>query len=173
MRADFSVLCPKLRLMAFDVDGVLTDGRLFFTESGEEIKAFSSLDGHGLKCLQTAGVELAIITGRACGATRARMKGLGIRHLFEGIADKVAAMQTLLNDLSISWAEAGYMGDDLPDLPVLQRVGFAAAPANAHGRVREAVCYVSQAKGGEGAAREVCDTILFYRGQPVAGEHLA
>jgi 3-deoxy-D-manno-octulosonate 8-phosphate phosphatase (KDO 8-P phosphatase) len=174
MKKGFPAAAAKnLRLMAFDVDGVLTDGRIFLTEAGEEMKAFSSLDGHGLKCLQRAGVELAIITGRASGATRARARGLGIRHVFEGVSDKEQAMQALLDELALPWEAAGYMGDDLPDLPVLLRVGFSAAPANAHPRAKAAALYVTEGKGGEGAAREACDAILDARGGAGAWERLA
>jgi 3-deoxy-D-manno-octulosonate 8-phosphate phosphatase (KDO 8-P phosphatase) len=150
--------------MAFDVDGVLTDGRLYYTDSGQEIKAFSTQDGQGLRLLQQAGIELAIITGRVSGAVVARARDLEIVHLFQGIADKHACMRALLAQLHLSWEDAGYMGDDLIDLPTLRAAAFAAAPANAHARVLAEAGFVTTARGGEGAVREVCDFLLAVRG---------
>ncbi|MDR2625672.1 MAG: phenylphosphate carboxylase subunit delta [Zoogloeaceae bacterium] len=157
----------RIKLMAFDIDGVMTDGRLYYTEDGKEIKAFCTLDGQGLRLLQQAGIEQAIITGRVSGAVAARARDLEIPHLFQGVADKHACMRALLEQLRLSWESAGYMGDDLIDLPVLRAVGFAAAPANAHARVLAETAeagFVTTAKGGEGAVREVCDFILAAQG---------
>lgn len=155
----------RLKLMAFDVDGVLTDGKLYFTEDGREFKAFCTLDGHGLKMLQQAGVTLAIITGRQSGAVATRAANLGIEHVFQGVADKGACMQALLDALQLPWYAAGYMGDDAIDLPVMLGCGLALAPANAHAAVRQRAHWVSQAPGGAGAVREACDFILAARGQ--------
>lgn len=154
-----------LKLMAFDVDGVMSDGKLYFTEDGREFKAFHTLDGHGLKMLQQAGVVLAIITGRQSGAVAARAANLGISHLFQGVHDKGACMQALLTQLQLPWSAAGYMGDDVMDLPVMLGCGLALAPANAHAAVRARAHWVSLARGGEGAVREACDFILAAQGQ--------
>ncbi|MDR2364703.1 MAG: phenylphosphate carboxylase subunit delta [Zoogloeaceae bacterium] len=153
----------RVSLMAFDIDGVMTDGRLYYTDAGQEIKAFSVLDGQGLRFLQQAGVTLAVITGRVSGVVAARARDLEIRHLFQGVSDKHACMRALLSQQNLPWTDAGYMGDDVIDLPVLRAVGFAAAPINAHSQVLAAGCLVTAAKGGEGAVREVCDFILAAR----------
>ncbi|MCL2022026.1 MAG: HAD hydrolase family protein [Betaproteobacteria bacterium] len=155
----------RLKLMAFDVDGVLTDGRLYYGEDGQECKAFNTLDGQGLRFLQQAGIELAIITGRTSGAVAARAANLEIRHLFQGVADKRACLVALLDHLKLSAAEAGYMGDDVVDLPVMRLCAFAAAPANAHPLVKKHAMFVARARGGEGAAREVSDLILTAQGK--------
>jgi 3-deoxy-D-manno-octulosonate 8-phosphate phosphatase (KDO 8-P phosphatase) len=160
-----SIRAARVSLMAFDIDGVMTDGRLYYTDVGQEIKAFNTQDGQGLRLLQQAGIELAVITGRVSGAVAARARDLEIRHLFQGISDKHACMSALLAQLNLSWANAGYMGDDIIDLPTLRAAGFAAAPVNAHPRVLAAAdCFITAAKGGEGAVREVCDFILAARG---------
>jgi 3-deoxy-D-manno-octulosonate 8-phosphate phosphatase (KDO 8-P phosphatase) len=150
----------RLKLMVFDVDGVFTDGSLFFTAEGDAMKSFNSLDGHGVKMLQSAGVQTAIITGRKSGIVAARAKELGITHLYQGVEDKTVALAELLDATAISAGECGYMGDDWPDLAVMRRCGFAAAPANAHPEVIQRVHWVAQARGGQGAVREVCDAIL-------------
>lgn len=155
----------QLRLMAFDVDGVLTDGRLYFTESGSELKAFNTLDGHGLKLLREGGIELAIITGRRSGCVEHRARNLGIGLLYQGVEDKRAVMAQLLAERQIPFAQAGYMGDDVVDLPVMLACGFRAAPANAHPLVKTHAHYVAGARGGEGAAREVCEHLLATQGK--------
>ncbi|MDQ7988752.1 MAG: HAD family hydrolase [Candidatus Dactylopiibacterium sp.] len=149
-----------LRLMAFDVDGVLTTGDLYFTPAGDEIKVFSSLDGHGLKMLQEAGIEVAIITGRKSAMVEHRAENLGIRHLFQGVADKRAALAALCGELGLTTRQAGYMGDDVVDLPILRSCGFSATVADGHPFVRQHVGFISTLGGGRGAAREVCDFIL-------------
>jgi 3-deoxy-D-manno-octulosonate 8-phosphate phosphatase (KDO 8-P phosphatase) len=164
---DLRARAAHIRLMAFDIDGVMTDGRLYYTDAGQEIKAFNVQDGQGLRFLQQAGIELAIITGRVSGAVTARARDLEIRHMFQGIADKYACMSALLSQLNLPWANAGYMGDDAIDLPVLRAAGFAVAPANAHMRVLQALKaagFITAARGGEGAVREVCDFILAAQG---------
>ncbi|GAB4058625.1 phenylphosphate carboxylase subunit delta [Uliginosibacterium sediminicola] len=155
----------QLRLMAFDVDGVLTDGSLFFTPNGDEIKAFSSLDGHGLKMLAQAGIELAIITGRRSRMVELRAANLGITHLFQGVEDKRAVMRALREQLGISRDASGYMGDDVVDLPILLDCGFAATVGDGHRFVREHVDFVASAGGGRGAVRELSDFILSAQGK--------
>lgn len=149
-----------VRLMAFDVDGVMTDGALYFTAQGDELKAFNTLDGHGLKMLAAAGVTLAIVTGRRSRAVELRAENLGIHLLLQGIEDKHAAMQGLLQQAGLSFAEAGYMGDDVVDLPLLRACGFSASVPDGHALVRSHVDYLTHAAAGRGAVREVCELIL-------------
>jgi 3-deoxy-D-manno-octulosonate 8-phosphate phosphatase (KDO 8-P phosphatase) len=155
----------KLKLMAFDVDGVLTDGTLFFTAQGDEIKAFSSLDGHGLKMLAEAGIEVAIITGRSSRMVELRAANLGIAHLFQGVDDKRAVMRLLREQLGVSAEQSGYMGDDVVDLPILRDCGFSASVADGHAFVHQHVDYVAKNGGGRGAVRELCDFILTAQGK--------
>jgi 3-deoxy-D-manno-octulosonate 8-phosphate phosphatase (KDO 8-P phosphatase) len=153
-----------LRLVAFDVDGVLTDGGLYLSDSGEESKRFNSLDGHGLKMLKASGVELAIITGRTSKCVELRAKNLGISRLYQGVEDKLAAMQSLLAELKLAPAAAAFMGDDVIDLPVMMRVGLALSVPAAPQVVRDHAHYVSQREAGHGAVREVCEMILGAQG---------
>jgi len=155
----------KIVLMGFDVDGVLTDGTLYFSSQGDEIKAFSSLDGHGIKMLQRAGVEVAIISGRSSRALELRAQNLGITELHMGVEDKRALLIELAARREIELAQTGYMGDDVVDLPILRVCGFSAAVADAHGEVRARVDYVATKGGGRGAVREVCDLILRAQGK--------
>jgi 3-deoxy-D-manno-octulosonate 8-phosphate phosphatase (KDO 8-P phosphatase) len=155
----------NLRLMGFDVDGVLTDGTLYFTGQGDEMKAFSSLDGHGLKMLAAAGVKLAIITGRRSRAVELRAANLGIELLLQGVEDKRSAMAELLAGQGLTLAEAGYMGDDIVDLPVLRACGFSATVPDGHALVRRQVDYVARAGAGRGAVREICELILQAQGR--------
>lgn len=155
----------KVSLAVFDVDGVLTDGSLLFTESGETMKRFHTLDGHGLKMLMQSGIEVAIISGRDSLAVSRRMKELGITHVFQGIHDKRAAYESLLKSLGVDQAAVGAIGDDVVDLPILSRCGFAAAVPAAPQFVRENVHYVTSAQGGAGAVREFCDFILAAQGR--------
>jgi len=148
----------------FDVDGVLTDGSLFFSESGESLKRFSTLDGHGLKMLQKVGITPAVITGRDSPPLRARLGALGITHVRYGTEDKAPAAQEILNELGLDWSQAAHMGDDWPDLAVMTRVAFACAPSNAHIEVKALAHYVTDREGGHGAAREFCDLLLIARG---------
>ncbi len=154
-----------VRVAFFDVDGVLTDGGLFFTESGETIKRFCTLDGHGLKMLQQAGITPAIITGRDSAPLRTRLEALGITHVRYGTEDKAPAAQEILNELGLDWTQAAYMGDDWPDLAVMTRVAFACAPCNAHIEVKAVAHYVTQREGGQGAVRELCDLLLVASGR--------
>ena len=157
-----------VRIAFFDVDGVLTDGSLYFSESGETIKRFNTLDGHGLKLLQKAGITPAVITGRDSAPLRVRLKALGVEHAVFGTEDKRPAAEQILASLGLVWAQAAAMGDDWPDLPVMRRSAFACAPANAQIEVRHAAHFVTQAKGGDGAARELCDLLLVATGRYAA-----
>jgi 3-deoxy-D-manno-octulosonate 8-phosphate phosphatase (KDO 8-P phosphatase) len=153
-----------VRLMAFDVDGVLTDGVLYVTDGGEEIKAFHTLDGLGMKLLQSAGVAVALITGRQSRLVARRAAELGVTHLFQGVDDKLAVLDGLRAQLGIAMPACGYMGDDLPDLPLLTRCGLAATVPEAPEAVRTRAHYVSRRPAGRGAVREVCELILSAQG---------
>ncbi len=153
----------SIRLVVFDVDGVFTDGRLYYTGNGEEIKVFHVRDGVGIKALQRAGIEVAIISGRASDAVALRMAELGVPRVFQGDHDKLPLFNALLAELGIDAADTAFVGDDLPDLPVLGRAGLAACPADAHDDVRVACHWVGATKGGRGAVREFCDFLLANR----------
>jgi 3-deoxy-D-manno-octulosonate 8-phosphate phosphatase (KDO 8-P phosphatase) len=154
-----------VRVAFFDVDGVLTDGGLYFTESGETIKRFSTLDGHGLKLLKQAGITPAVITGRDSAPLRTRLKALGIEHVRYGTEDKAPAAQAILQSLGLKWSQAAHMGDDWPDLAPMQLAAFACAPSNAHIEVKACADYVTERAGGHGAAREFCDLLLVATGR--------
>lgn len=154
-----------LRAAIFDVDGVLTDGRLYIGEHGETVKAFNSLDGHGLKLLAQGGIAPLVITGRDSPAVRRRVADLGIAHAVYGAHDKLVAATALLSALGLDWPQVAAIGDDWPDLPLLVRAGFAAAPSNAHAEVRARVDHVTTVAGGHGAAREFCDLMLVASGR--------
>ena len=153
-----------VRLAFFDVDGVLTDGRIYLSEHGEEFKAFNTLDGHGLKSLQQVGITPVVITGRDSPAVRRRVADLGLPHAVYGVRDKLAAAEPLLAQLGVPWGEVAAMGDDWPDLPLLGRAGFACAPPGAHAEVLAVAHHVTRAAGGHGAAREFCDLLLMAAG---------
>ena len=153
-----------IRTAIFDVDGVLTDGRIYLSERGEEFKAFSTLDGHGLKLLMQAGIRPVVITGRDSPAVRRRVADLGIADAVYGAHDKLAAAAALLG-AAPDWAGLAVMGDDWPDLPLMSRAAFACAPANAHVEVKAIAHHVTQATGGHGAARECCDLLLCAAGR--------
>lgn len=155
----------RVQLMGFDVDGVLTDGTLYFSSQGDEMKAFSSLDGHGLKMLQRAGVEVAIISGRSSRALELRAANLGIDELHMGVGDKRELLTRLARQRGIGLAQTGYMGDDVVDLPVLRACGFSATVADGHGEVLARVDYVAGKGGGRGAVREVCELIIRAQGK--------
>jgi 3-deoxy-D-manno-octulosonate 8-phosphate phosphatase (KDO 8-P phosphatase) len=154
-----------VRIAFFDVDGVLTDGGLYMSDKGESLKRFNILDGLGLKLLQRAGIVPVVITGRDSKALRGRLAALGVEHAHYGTEEKRAAAEKTLADLGLDWARAAGIGDDWPDMPVLRRCAFAAAPANAHAEVRAAAHYVTQTPGGHGAAREFCDLLLTASGR--------
>ena len=149
-----------IKLAVFDVDGVLTDGRLYFLEDGSEFKTFNTLDGQGIKMLMASGVTTAIISGRRTPVVERRAKNLGIAHLYQGREDKLVVLDELIAQLGLSYEQVAYLGDDLPDLPVIRRAGLGMAVANAVSFVREHAHGITVARGGEGAAREFCELIL-------------
>jgi 3-deoxy-D-manno-octulosonate 8-phosphate phosphatase (KDO 8-P phosphatase) len=153
-------LAAGIALVIFDVDGVFTDGRLFFGPDGESLKVFHVRDGYGVKRLAAAGITVAVITGRSSTAVARRMAELGIEHVFQGDHDKVPLYEQLIGELGIAPAAVAYMGDDLPDLPVMQRVGLPAAPANADPEVLAVSRWTASRSGGDGAVREFCDFLL-------------
>jgi 3-deoxy-D-manno-octulosonate 8-phosphate phosphatase (KDO 8-P phosphatase) len=154
----------NLKLMAFDVDGVLTDGRLYYGPDGEALKVFNTLDGHGLKKLAASGVTLALITGRDTPMVARRAAELGIQHVIQGREDKGVALADLAASLGVTARETGYAGDDEPDVPALQWAQIAFAPASGHQCARDAADHITRARGGEGAVREICDALLEHRG---------
>ncbi len=154
----------KVKMLIFDVDGVLTDGSLFYGDDGEEYKAFNSRDGHGIKMLKAAGVEAGIITGRTSSVVMHRAKNLGITRIFQGADDKLHVYQRLLTETGLQPEETGYMGDDVVDLPVLKRCGLAITVPDAAALVVERAHYVTQAHAGRGAAREACELIMRAQG---------
>lgn len=158
--SDVTERARQVRLMVFDVDGVLTDGRLRYGSEGEIVKTFHVLDGHGLKLLQQSGVKTAIISARQSPIVARRAADLGIDIVHQGIHDKRAAFDSVLAKTGLNAQACGFMGDDVIDLPVMTRVAFAASVPNGHAEVRSRAHYVTQAGGGAGAVREVCDLIL-------------
>lgn len=163
--AELLLKAQGIGLAIFDIDGVLTDGGLFFSATGETIKRFHVLDGHGIKLLQQCGIRPVVITGRDGKALRVRLKALGIVDAYFGVDDKLSAAQDCLRKLDMDWQQVAVIGDDWPDLPLLARAAFACAPANAHAEVRAVVDHVTQAAGGHGAAREFCDLLLMASGR--------
>ena len=162
------LLAQNVRVAFFDVDGVLTDGGLYFSESGETLKRFNTLDGHGLKLLQQAGITPAVVTGRDSAALRLRLQALGIEHAVFGTEDKRPAAEGILAALGLDWSQAAAMGDDWPDLPMMRRSAFACAPINAQAEVLAAAHYVTRVQGGNGAVRELCDLLLVASGRYAA-----
>ncbi|MGM9516655.1 KdsC family phosphatase [Roseateles sp. DB2] len=154
-----------LKAAIFDVDGVLTDGRIYIGEGGESFKAFSTLDGHGLKLLDQGGITPLIITGRDSPAVRRRVADLGLKHAVYGARDKLAVAEPLLAQMGLDWSQVAAMGDDWPDLPLMCRAAFACAPAQAHPEVLAIAHHVTRAPGGHGAARECCDLLLMACGR--------
>lgn len=153
-----------IRVAFFDVDGVLTDGGLYFSEHGETLKRFNTLDGHGLKLLQRVGITPVVITGRDSRPLRLRLSALGIEHAHFGTEDKRPAAEATLHTLGLDWSQAAAMGDDWPDLPVLTRCALACAPANAQADVLARVHHITRLAGGAGAVRELCDLLLVASG---------
>ncbi len=150
----------NIRLLVLDVDGVLTDGKLYFLADGSEAKAFSILDGQGIKMLMNSGVNTAIITGRTSTIVERRAENLGIKHVVQGREDKRIALDELLSTLQLSYDQVAYLGDDLPDLAPIRCVALGVAVANANGFVRQHAQAVTSLRGGEGAARELCEFIM-------------
>ena len=162
---DCTAHAAKVRLMGFDIDGVMTDGGLCYTDHGHELKTFDVQDGLGLKLLQRGGIELAIVTGRSSGVVAARAADLGIDHVFQGVADKRATVGDLLARLGLHWPECAFMDDDLIDLPVMTQCGLAIAPANARPLVRDRAHAGTASAGGHGAVREAAEFILAAQGK--------
>ncbi len=154
-----------VRMMVFDVDGILTDGSLWYTEQGETVKPFNALDGLGLRLLQEQGIRVAWISGRKSAITARRAAELGISPVLQGVHDKITATEDLAREAGLTLQAMGYMGDDLLDLPVLRRVGFAASVPNAPFYISQAAHWVASVRGGEGAVRECCDLILAAQGR--------
>lgn len=154
-----------IRVVFFDVDGVLTDGGLYFSAQGETIKRFHTLDGHGLKLLQRAGITPAVVTGRDSAPLRLRLQQLGVEHAIFGTEDKLPAAHSILQTLGLDWSQAAIMGDDWPDLPLMQRCALACAPAQAHPENLALADWVSTLPGGHGAVRQLCDLLLVASGQ--------
>ncbi len=169
--ADVRARAALVRLVGFDVDGTLTDGRLGLDGNGVESKQFHVHDGLGLKLLQDAGVAVALITARQGKVVELRAAELGLRHVFIGVADKLDCLRSLATQLGLTLDQTAFMGDDLPDLSVLDAVGLAVAPQDAHAWVRDRVHWRTQACGGCGAARELCDLILAARGDAEGALH--
>ncbi len=163
--ADLRERAARVKLAVFDVDGVLTDGKLWYAEDGRETKAFHVHDGLGLKRLQANGIEVAIITARTSALVGRRMTELGITHVHQGQKDKRACLQAMLASLGLDASQCSYTGDDLPDLAVMQTVGLSIAVANAHPWVRERSNWRTRLAGGHGAVREVCDLLLCAQGR--------
>ncbi|MBA4257230.1 MAG: 3-deoxy-D-manno-octulosonate 8-phosphate phosphatase [Polaromonas sp.] len=158
----------NVRVVFFDVDGVLTDGGLLFTEGGETIKRFNVLDGQGFKLLQRVGIVPAVITGRDSAPLRTRLAALGVTHVRYGTEDKRPAAEAILAELGLDWSQAAAMGDDWPDAPVLRRVALACVPQGAHMEVSALAHYVPAAMAGHGAVRELCDLVLVATGHYAA-----
>lgn len=155
----------NIKLVALDVDGVLTNGSLYVGNDGkEQLKVFDSLDGHGIKLLASTGVQFAIITGRESAMVKARAKELGIEHVYMAVSNKLETLNALINKVGGSLKTTAAVGDDWPDLSVLTRVGLACAPAQAHPAVIEVAHFVTSRNGGSGAVREICDLILKAQG---------
>ncbi|MBK5071488.1 3-deoxy-manno-octulosonate-8-phosphatase KdsC [Budviciaceae bacterium CWB-B4] len=150
----------QIRLLICDVDGVMSDGLIYMGNQGEELKAFNVRDGYGIRCLITSGIDVAIITGRSAKLVENRAKTLGITHLYQGQSDKLVAFEKILKDVSLKPEQVAYIGDDLIDWPVMQKVGLAVAVADAHPLLLPKAHYVTQIAGGRGAVRELCDLIL-------------
>jgi 3-deoxy-D-manno-octulosonate 8-phosphate phosphatase (KDO 8-P phosphatase) len=163
--ADIRDRASRVKLAVFDVDGVLTDGKLWFSDDGRELKAFHVQDGLGLKRLIANGIEVAIITGRMSHIVTERTAELGIAHVYQGQDDKLACFEQIISALHLNPEQCSYCGDDLPDVRVMRRVGLGIAVANAHPWVREHAHWRTQHRGGDGAAREVCDLLLASQGK--------
>ncbi|MFZ2971003.1 MAG: HAD-IIIA family hydrolase [Ferribacterium limneticum] len=162
---DINTRAANIKLVAFDIDGVMTDGGLHYTDDGHELKTFNVQDGLGVVLLRRAGIKVAIITGRTSNVVNCRAKDLGVEHVFHGVGDKGAVSGQLLEQLGLQWSELAFMGDDLIDLPAMTRCGLAIAPANARPVVKERAHMVTEAGGGKGAVREAIEFILAAQGK--------
>lgn len=150
----------KIKLLILDVDGVLSDNKLIYGDDGFERKAFFTRDGHGMVMLQKSGIDIAIITGRKSALTEKRMSDLKVKHLYQGVPDKLPTFLALVEKLGLSLEEIAYVGDDILDLPILTRIGLAVCPKDADREVKPRVDYISEFNGGQGCVREVCELIL-------------
>ncbi|WP_311748076.1 3-deoxy-manno-octulosonate-8-phosphatase KdsC [Proteus penneri] len=155
----------KIQLLICDVDGVMSNGLIYMGNNGEELKAFNVRDGYGIRCLLTSGIEVAIITGRQSKLLEDRAKTLGITYLYQGQHNKLLAYQQLLDTLNLEPEQTAYIGDDLIDLPVMEKVGLSVAVADAHPLLTPRANYVTRIAGGRGAVRELCDLILLAQGR--------
>ncbi len=154
----------RIRLLILDVDGVLTDGSLYLGNGGEEFKAFNIKDGLGIKLLMQSGVDVGVITGRSSALVAQRMESLGVKHLYQGRHEKLPAYQELLTKLALEPVQVGYVGDDLIDLPLMRRTGFAVAVQDAHSLVKQHAHWQTTLAGGRGAVREVCELLMKAQG---------
>ncbi|HEY5603779.1 MAG TPA: 3-deoxy-manno-octulosonate-8-phosphatase KdsC [Gammaproteobacteria bacterium] len=154
----------NIKLVIFDVDGVLTDGSLFYGDDGQEYKAFNSRDGHGMKMLQETGVRIGVITGRTSEVVLHRMKNLQVQHIYQGRLEKLPAFEELINKLGITPEHTAYVGDDVVDLPIMLRVGLAITVPNAHDLVKQHAHWISSKPAGAGAARDICEMIMKAQG---------
>lgn len=160
----------KIKLLILDVDGVLTDNRLIYGDDGQEYKAFYTRDGHGMVLLQKSGVDIAIITGRKSALVTKRMQDLKVKHVHQGVPDKLPTFLNLVDELGIEMSEIAYVGDDILDLPILTRIGLSVTPADGDFEVKSRVDYISHFKGGQGCVREVCEMIM--RSQETWQQHM-
>lgn len=161
---DISQRAKQIKLLICDVDGVFSDGRIYLGNNGEELKAFNTRDGFGIKALQSVGIDVAIITGRHSTLVEKRMKSLTVKHIYQGQENKLDAYHTLLNDLSLTPENVAYIGDDIPDLTVMTEVGLSICVPDGHPYVKSKSDHITQLKGGFGAVREVCDLLLLTQG---------
>lgn len=161
---DIMARAARIKLVVFDVDGVLTDGGLFMDKDGHEYKMFHSRDGHGMKMLLNTGVEIAIITGRSSTVVEHRMSGLGIKYVYQGQADKRVAFKQLLDEMELDADQVAYVGDDVVDLPVMRKVGLAVAVQDAHELAKKHAHWQTPSGGGRGAARDLCELIMEAQG---------
>jgi len=168
MDAALQERAANIRMLVLDVDGVLTDGKLYFDHAGNEMKAFNTRDGLGMKALQRCGIEVAVITGRKSGAVAQRMAQLDVQHVYQGREDKLNAFLHLLEITGLDAQQVCFAGDDWIDLPVLLRVGLAVSVADAEDRVKEQSHWITQRNGGDGAVREICNLILAAQGKDQA-----
>jgi 3-deoxy-D-manno-octulosonate 8-phosphate phosphatase (KDO 8-P phosphatase) len=162
---DVLARAKQIKLVLFDVDGVLTDGRLYLDNRGEEYKAFNSRDGHGLKMLMRNGVEVGIITGRQSDIVAHRTRELGIKHVRQGAADKLPVYETMVRELGLNHEQVAFVGDDVVDLPIMLRVGLAVCPRDGHFLVQRHSHWVSRNDGGRGCARDVCELLMLANGR--------
>jgi 3-deoxy-D-manno-octulosonate 8-phosphate phosphatase (KDO 8-P phosphatase) len=157
---NWKIRLGNVRLLAFDVDGVFTDGRFYLSDDGVESKAFHTHDGFGIRQVVEAGIKVAVISGRHSAAVQQRMQELGVQHIYLGCGNKVATFEDLLKTLELTYSQSAYTGDDIPDMALLQKCAVSFAVANAHAEVKAACDYTTLKAGGHGAVREICDLLL-------------